>query len=82
MDTDILVQNLQTGLTITFIGMAVVLLFLTLMIGVINVAGRLIQVLNKYFPEAQPQITAKKKTEKNDDEIALAIALAHDFQNR
>ena len=69
----------NTGLTITFIGMAVVLAFLTLMIFVMNIASSLIiNVLNKYFPEAvkeEPK-KAKKKVTSNDDEIALAVALA------
>ena len=69
----------NTGLTITFIGMAVVLAFLTLMIFVMNIASSfIINVLNKYFPEAvkeEPK-KAKKKVTSNDDEIALAVALA------
>ena len=73
----------NTGITITFIGMAVVLAFLTLMIFVMNIASSLIiNVLNKYFPEAikeEPK-KAKKKAVSNDNEIALAIALAANAQ--
>lgn len=69
----------NTGITITFIGMAVVLAFLTLMIFVMNITSSfIINVLNKYFPEAvkeEPK-KAKKKVTSNDDEIALAVALA------
>ena len=73
-------ELLNTGLTITFIGMAVVLAFLTLMIFVMNVTSSLIiNVLNKYFPEAvkeEPKKT-KKKVTSDDTEVAIAVALAH-----
>ena len=72
-------ELLNTGLTITFIGMAVVLAFLTLMIFVMNItSGFIINVLNKYFPEAEkvePK-KVKKKVTSNDEEVALAVALA------
>ena len=76
--TELAMQNLQTGLTITIIGMLVVLAFLTLMIFVMNITSNVIQVLNKYFPEAQiePQTKKKKVQKNNDDEIAVAIAVA------
>lgn len=70
----------NTGVTITFIGMAVVLAFLTLMIFVMNITSSfIINVLNKYFPEAikeEPK-KAKKKVATDDSEIALVIAIAH-----
>ena len=70
----------NTGVTITFIGMAVVLAFLTLMIFVMNITSSfIINVLNKYFPEAikeEPKKT-KKKVATDDSEIALVIAIAH-----
>ena len=70
----------STGITITLIGMGVVLAFLTLMIFVMNITSSfIINVLNKYFPEAikeEPK-KAKKKVATDDSEIALAIAIAH-----
>jgi len=69
----------STGITITFIGMAVVLAFLTLMIFVMNIASSfIINVLNKYFPEATKEEPkkAKKKAVSSDNEVALAVALA------
>ena len=70
----------NTGMTVTIIGMSVVLAFLTLMIFIMNITSSLIiNVLNKYFPEAvkeEPK-KVKKKSTSNDGEIALAIALAH-----
>lgn len=80
--TDLFAQNLNTGLTITFIGMAVVLAFLTLMIFVMNIASAfIIKILNKYFPEAVVEDKSKSKNKnknsKSNEEIALSIALAH-----
>ena len=73
-------ELLNTGLTITFIGMAVVLAFLTLMIFVMNITSSfIVNVLNKFFPEAvkeEPK-KVKKKATSNDAEIALAITVAH-----
>ena len=69
----------NTGITITLIGMGVVLAFLTLMIFVMNITSSLIvNVLNKWFPEVEkvePK-KVKKKVASNDNEVALAVALA------
>lgn len=75
----------NTGLTVTFIGMAVVLAFLTLMIFVMNITSSLIvNVLNKYFPEAikeEPKKAKKKAaSSKSDEDVAVAIALAFNAQ--
>ena len=71
----------NTGLTITLIGMGVVLAFLTLMIFVMNITSSLIiNVLNKWFPEAvkeEPKKAKKKAADSDDAQIALAIAIAH-----
>lgn len=71
----------NTGITITFIGMAVVLAFLTLMIFVMNITSSLIvNVLNKWFPEAvkeEPKKNKKKAVSSDDAQVALAIAVAH-----
>lgn len=82
--TDLFAQNLNTGLIITFIGMAVVLAFLTLMIFVMDITSAfVIKVLNKYFPEAIVEDKAKSKSKnknkntKSNEEIALSVALAH-----
>lgn len=71
-------ENLCTGVMITFIGMVVVMCFLTIMILVMNISSKFILYLNKIFPPEIPQDnkTKVKKKAKTDDEIALAIALA------
>ena len=77
-------ELLNTGLTITFIGMAVVLAFLTLMIFVMNITSSLIvNVLNKWFPEAikeEPKKAKKKIATKTDEDVAIAIAVAFNAQ--
>ena len=74
-------ENLTMGITITLVGMSVVLAFLTLMIFVMNIVnGFIVNVLNKVFPEKiKEEKTTKKKIAKksNDEDIAIAIALAH-----
>ena len=77
MNLDLLVQNFNTGIVITFIGMVTVLLFLTLMIYVMKAAEKVIQWLNKLFPEElPPEPKSKKKIVGDEAEIALAIAVA------
>lgn len=71
------------GITITFIGMAVVLVFLTLMIFVMDgVSCFILKVLNKYFPEKvkEEKPKTRKKSVSSDSEIALAVALAFNSQ--
>lgn len=68
------------GLTIMVIGMGVVFAFLTLMIFTMQASTKVIEIINKIWPEALPEVkTTKKKQTKNDDaQIAIAIACAFD----
>ena len=76
MNTELLLQNFNTGVVITFIGMATVLFFLTLMIFAMRIMEKIIFQLNKIFPEELP-VEQKKKVKSNDEsEIAAAIAIA------
>lgn len=76
MNIELLLQNFNTGVVITFIGMAIVLFFLTLMIFVMRVTEKIIFQLNKFFPEEVPSETKKKVKSNDDSEIAAAIAVA------
>ena len=76
MNIELLLQNFNTGIVITFIGMATVLFFLTLMIFVMRVTEKIIFQLNKFFPEEVPSETKKKVKSNDDSEIAAAIAVA------
>ena len=76
MNIELLLQNFNTGVVITFIGMAIVLFFLTLMIFAMRIMEKIIFQLNKIFPEELP-VEQKKKVKSNDEsEIAAAIAIA------
>ncbi len=76
MNTEILLLNFNTGTVITFIGMATVLLFLTLMIFAMRITEKIIFQLNKIFPEELPQEPKKKVKNNDESEIAAAIAIA------
>ena len=77
MDTATMIANFQNGCAIMFLGMGVVFAFLVLMVWVMNITAKVIQVLNKYFPEEIPQPkNAKKKKSKSDEDEQIAIAIA------
>ena len=76
MNTELLLQNFNTGIVITFIGMAIVLLFLTLMIFAMHLMEKVIFQLNKFFPEEVPAEPKKKLKNNDESEIAAAIAIA------
>ena len=68
---------LKEGAIIMAIGMGTVFFFLVIMIGAMNINEIVLKIVGKYFPEEIPEVkSVKKKTETNDDEIALAIACA------
>lgn len=67
---------LEDGLIVMIIGMGTVFVFLSTMIFAMHLNGKVLQVLNKFFPEEIP--VEKKPVQKSDnnEEIALAIACA------
>ena len=64
---------LEDGLIVMIIGMGTVFVFLSIMIFAMHLNGKVLQVLNKFFPEEIP--VEKKPVQKSDnnEEIALAI---------
>ena len=70
---------LMQSVNITLIGMGIVLVFLLLLVGIMYVMSALVQVLEKYFPQAVPQAAAAGA---NNTLIAIAIAAAKKFQNK
>ena len=77
MDTATMIANFQNGCAIMLLGMGVVFAFLVLMVWVMDITAKVIQVLNKYFPEEIPQPkNAKKKKSKSDEDEQIAIAIA------
>lgn len=70
-------ENLNVGITLMVIGMGTVYVFLTIMIYAMNFTKKILDIVNKYFPEEVLQESKKRKDKKdNDAEIALAIAAA------
>ncbi|DAB00904.1 TPA: oxaloacetate decarboxylase subunit gamma [Candidatus Gastranaerophilales bacterium HUM_11] len=67
---------LEDGFIVMIIGMGTVFVFLSIMIFAMHLNGKVLQVLNKFFPEEIP--VEKKPVQKSDnnEEIALAIACA------
>ena len=71
------VNNIQDGVVIMLIGMGVVFGFLAIMVFAMNLMSKIMQKLNAIFPEEIVENKYIKKQNKNEDnEIALAIALA------
>lgn len=79
MNTELLMQSLNSGFMISIIGMGVVLCFLTLMMGVMKVNEKILFELNKLFPEEIKAEPAKKAACGAENEIAVAIAAARNF---
>ena len=68
---------LEDAVFIMVIGMGTVFIFLTILIGAMNLNEKILKIISKYFPEEIPEVNLpKKKTNTNDEEIAIAIACA------
>ena len=67
---------LEDGFIVMIIGMGTVFVFLSIMIFAMHLNGKVLQVLNKFFPEEIP--VEKKPVQKSDnnEEIAFATACA------
>ena len=70
--------NLQDGLLIMVLGMGFVFIFLTIMVFIMDWSSKLIMKLNEIFPEeVVEEKYTKKSAAKDDNEVALAIAVAY-----
>jgi oxaloacetate decarboxylase gamma subunit len=70
-------EALKEGFFIMVIGMGTVFMFLTIMVYAMNISKKILDIVNKYFPEDILQESKKKRDKTdNDAEIALAIAAA------
>ena len=68
---------LGQSLSITVIGMSVVFVFLLILVALMHGMSRLVQTLEKYFPQAVPAPAGT-----NNTLIAIAIAAAKRFQTK
>ena len=64
---------LMQSVNITIIGMLIVFVFLTLLVGIVKMLGWLVQKMEKYFPQTAAADNAL---------IAVAIAAAKRFQTK
>jgi oxaloacetate decarboxylase gamma subunit len=71
-------EILMEGLSLMFIGMGTVLLFLCILIFAMNIMSSIVRYLNTIFPEVVPEVSGakSKKSSSNDEEIAAAIVAA------
>ena len=69
---------LEEGLGIMLTGMGVVFGFLVVLIFSMLIMANIMKVLNKIFPEGEPEqkMSKPKRAGKEEEEIAIAIAIA------
>ena len=73
-----MISTVLEGLGIMITGMGVVFGFLIILIFSMLIMANVMKFLNKLFPEAEPEqkISKPKRAGKEDEEIAVAIAVA------
>ncbi len=72
---DINVEIFKDGLIVLCVGFLTVFTFLLVLIGAMNVMGKIVAYLNKLFPVASVHAVPVKQAAGNiDEEIAVAIA--------
>lgn len=83
MNTELLMQNLQLSLTVTIVGMVIVMVFLTLMVFTTNITKKIVDWLNVKFPVEVPVDTKQQKKQSGaEEEIAVVIASVLAYQHK
>ena len=83
MDIQLLMQNLQMALTVTVVGMVIVMVFLTLMVFTTDIRKKVVDWLNVKFPPDVPSDTKPQKKQTGaEEEIAVAIAAVLAYQHK
>lgn len=83
MNMELLMQNLQLSLTVTIVGMVIVMVFLTLMVFTTNITKKIVDWLNVKFPVEVPVDTKQQKKQSGaEEEIAVAIASVLAYQHK
>lgn len=66
---------IQEGLMVTIVGMGTVFMFLTLLVLAMVIMARVMVFVNKFMPEeVEQKVVVRRET--NDDDVAVAIAVA------
>lgn len=73
-----MMPTIEQGLTVMFIGMGGVFTFLVILVITMHIMAKVMAFLNKLFPEVLPEqkVIKQKRQGKDDEEIAIAIAVA------
>ncbi len=80
MNSELMMESINSGLMISIIGMSVVMFFLTLMMGVMRLNEKVMAKLAVWFPEEIPQEPKKSVSQTSaNNELAIAIAAARKF---
>lgn len=67
---------LQEGLVITVVGMGTVLIFLTILVFAMSIMSKVVTLIGKIMPEEVKAPVVVRKETNNEDDIAVAIAVA------
>lgn len=67
----------ENGFVTMIMGMGVVFSFLTVLVFAMQIMSKVIEYLNKVFPEVKPAVNTVKQKSTDDIQIALAIAAAY-----
>ncbi len=67
---------LQEGLMVTIVGMGTVFMFLTLLVFAMMIMAKIMVYVNKIMPEETQAPAVVRKENNNEDDIAVAIAVA------
>ncbi len=68
-------QILSEGFALMIIGMGTVLIFLCIMIFVMNIMSKIVEKINKIFPEPVAVTVGNKKNTKASDDSEIAVAI-------
>jgi len=72
---------LTKGLELTFVGITAVFVFLTLLVIIMNASYKILQVINRYFPEKEESSSQSgRKAQDINEDIAVAIAAVRAYQ--
>ena len=67
---------ISEGITITLVGMGTVFSFLVLLVLAMLIMAKVVILLNKVMPEQVAEVKAKPVRVENNDDVAVAIAVA------
>lgn len=67
---------ISEGITITLVGMGTVFSFLVLLVLAMLIMAKVVIWLNKVMPEQVAEVKAKPVRVENNDDVAVAIAVA------